>query len=162
MTFFIKKACSDEEIKQCLEIRFTVFVEGQHVPIHEELDGKDTTSDHYLLLCYGHPSGVARVRYVEDFAKIERVAILDEYQGRGFGREIMQFILSDLQQHALIKKVKLSSQTYAIPFYEKLGFLVCSDEYMDAGIPHKDMQLFFEAPLTSDILKPTKITWQNS
>jgi predicted GNAT family N-acyltransferase len=116
------------------------------VPIHEELDGKDAASDHYLLLCNGSPSGVARVRYVDDFAKIERVAILDEYQGRGFGREIMQFILSDLQQHALIKKVKLSSQTYAIPFYEKLGFLVCSDEYMDAGIPHKDMRLFFEAP----------------
>ena len=58
----------------------------------------------------------------------------------------MRFILSDLRQHALIKKVKLSSQTYAIQFYEKLGFQVCSDEYMDAGIPHKDMRLFFEAP----------------
>ncbi len=68
---------------------------------------------------------------------------MDEYQGKGLGREIMRFILSDLQKHALIKKVKLSSQTYAIPFYEKLGFLVCSDEYMDAGMPHKDMQLFF-------------------
>ena len=85
MTLFIKKACSDVEIKQCMKIRFTVFVEGQHVPIHEELDGKDAASDHYLLLCNGYPSGVARVRYVEAFAKIERVAILDEYQGRGFG-----------------------------------------------------------------------------
>ena len=144
MTLSIKKACSNEEIKQCQEIRFTVFVQGQQVPVHEELDGKDAESDHYLLLCNGSPTGVARVRYEADFAKIERVAILDEYQGRGFGREIMQFILSDLQQHALIKQVKLSSQSYAIPFYEKLGFQVCSGEYMDAGIPHKDMKLFLE------------------
>ena len=144
MTLFIKKACSDEEIQQCLDIRFTVFVEGQHVPIHEELDGKDTASDHYLLFYSGYPSGVARVRYLEDYAKIERVAILDEYQGRGFGREIMRLILSDLQQQTLIKQVKLSSQTYAIPFYEKLGFVVYGDEYMDAGIPHKDMKLFLE------------------
>lgn len=53
----------------------------------------------------------------------------------------MRFILSDLQSHSVIKKVNLCSQTHAIPFYEKLGFSVCSDEYMDAGIPHKDMML---------------------
>lgn len=144
MTIFIEKVSSDEEMKKCLEIRFKVFVEGQHVPLHDEVDGKDTESEHYLLLYNEHPSGTARVRYVEDFAKIERVAILEEYQGKGLGFALMRFILSDLQERTLIKKIKLSSQTYAIPFYEKLGFLTCSDEYMDAGIPHKDMQLFFE------------------
>ncbi|QEY52057.1 GNAT family N-acetyltransferase [Legionella longbeachae] len=144
MTIFIKKVSSDEDIKKCLEIRFKVFVEGQHVPLHEEVDGKDAESEHYLLLYNEYPSGTVRVRYVEDFAKIERVAILDEYQGKGLGVALMRFILSDLQQRTWIKKIKLSSQTYAIPFYEKLGFLICSNEYMDAGIPHKDMQLFFE------------------
>ncbi|KTD59742.1 GNAT family acetyltransferase [Legionella sainthelensi] len=144
MTIFIKKVSSDEDIKKCLEIRFKVFVEGQHVPLQEEVDGKDTESEHYLLWYHEHPCGTVRVRYVENFAKIERVAILDEYQGKGLGFALMRFILSDLQERTLIKKIKLSSQTYAIPFYEKLGFLICSDEYMDAGIPHKDMQLFFE------------------
>lgn len=144
MAIFIKKVSSDEDIKKCLEIRFKVFVAGQHVPLHEEVDGKDAESDHYLLLYNKHPSGTTRVRYVEDFAKIERVAILDEHQGKGLGFAIMRFILSDLQKHTLIKKIKLSSQTHAIPFYEKLGFIVCSNEYTDAGIPHKDMQLFFE------------------
>ncbi|KTD60655.1 GNAT family acetyltransferase [Legionella santicrucis] len=144
MAIFIKKISSDEDIKKCLQIRFKVFVEGQHVPLREDVDGKDDESDHYLLLSNEQPAGTARVRYVEDFAKIERVAILDEYQGKGLGFALMRFILSDLQKRTLIKKIKLSSQAYAIPFYEKLGFLVCSDEYMDAGIPHKDMRLFFE------------------
>ena len=137
----IKNAISDEDIQKCLEIRFKVFVEGQRVPIEEEQDGKDAKSEHYLLFINEHPVGTARVRCMDDFSKIERVAILDEHQGKGLGRDIMKFILSDLQRHLTVKKVKLSSQTYAIPFYEKLGFSVCSAEYMDAGIPHKDMEM---------------------
>jgi predicted GNAT family N-acyltransferase len=27
-----------------------------------------------------------------------------------------------------------------MPFYEKLGFAVCSEEYLDANIPHRDMR----------------------
>ena len=140
---FIKKVFSDEELEKCMEIRFDVFVEGQGVPIQEEVDGKDSISDHYLLFYNEYPSGVARVRYEADFAKIERVAVLGNCQGKGLGLKLMQFILSDLRQMSAVKKVKLSSQTYAISFYEKLGFVVCSEEYMDAGIPHKDMQLVF-------------------
>lgn len=139
----IQKVVSDEDLQKCLNIRLKVFVEGQRVPIEEEVDGKDAESEHYLLFVNEEPVGVARVRHVEDFSKIERVAILDKYQGRGLGHEIMKFILSDLRSHSTAKKVKLSSQTYAIPFYEKLGFMVCSDEYIDADISHKDMQLFF-------------------
>lgn len=139
----VKKAVSNDDIQACLEIRFKVFVDGQHVPKEEELDGKDADSVHYLLLNHQQPVGVARVRYLGDIAKIERVAILDEYQGRGLGREIMLFILSDLKHQSTVKIVKLGSQTHAIPFYEKLGFVVCGGEYMDAGIPHQDMQLVF-------------------
>jgi len=39
------------------------------------------------------------------------------------------------------KKVKLNAQTQALPFYEKLGFTVTSDEFLDAGIPHKAMEM---------------------
>ncbi len=139
----IKKAISDEDIQRCLEIRFKVFVEGQNVPLEEEVDGKDAESMHYLLFINEHPVGTARVRCMDSYSKIERVAILNESQGKGLGRDIMKFILSDIQNHSTVKKVRLSSQTYAIPFYEKLGFSVCSEEYMDACIPHKDMELMF-------------------
>ena len=143
MSLLIKKAISDEEIRQCMNIRFKVFVEGQNVPAQEELDGKDAEASHYLLLIDDHPAGVARVRCIDHYFKIERVAIIDEHQGKGLGKDIMQFILSDLKALSTFNKVKLGSQTHAIPFYEKLGFSVCSDEYMEAGIRHKDMQLTF-------------------
>jgi predicted GNAT family N-acyltransferase len=37
------------------------------------------------------------------------------------------------------KKFKLNAQTHAIPFYSRLGYEVASDEFLDAGIPHKTM-----------------------
>ena len=141
MKLLIKKIASPEEMTHCLKIRTIVFIEGQKVPIHEEMDGKDSESDHYLLFVNNQPAGVARVRFIEDFAKIERVAILEEYQGKGLGKEIMNKILADLRENAAVYTAKLSAQTYAIPFYEKLGFSICSEEYIDANIPHKDMKL---------------------
>lgn len=147
MNILVKKASSEEEIQQCLDIRNIVFVMGQHVPKCDEVDGKDQESDHYLLTIDSIPVGVARVRYIEHFAKIERVAILNAYQGQGIGAHLMKAILSDLKRSAAILAAKLSSQSYAIPFYEKLGFIVCSEEYMDANIPHKDMVLNFNQVL---------------
>jgi predicted GNAT family N-acyltransferase len=141
MNIIIKKVSSREEIDKCMEVRIKVFVEGQNVPFDEEVDGKDKDSDHYLLLLDDQPAGVTRVRFSDDYAKIERVAVLDEHQGKGLGKALMQKILADLKKNMLIRTAKLSAQTYAIPFYEKLGFVVCSEEYMDANIPHKDMSL---------------------
>lgn len=141
MSIKITRATSPEDIQQCMDIRITVFVEGQHVPIHLEVDGQDEDCQHYLLSIDENPAGTARVRFMDDYAKIERVAVLDTYKNKGFGKAIMQAILSDLKDNKVISMIKLSSQTYAIPFYEKLGFVICSEEYMDAGIPHKDMKL---------------------
>ncbi|CAM4451332.1 MAG: Acetyltransferase [Legionella sp.] len=144
MNVLVKKISAAAEMQVCHAIRHQVFVKGQNVPLHEEVDGLDATSEHYLLFLNQQPAGTARVRYIDDFAKIERVAILDAYQGQGLGHVLMNFIIETLQKNQQVKKAKLGAQSYAIPFYEKLGFVVCSDEYLDAGIPHKDMQLSFK------------------
>lgn len=141
MDILIKKVSAHDDLQKCLALRKTVFVQGQNVPLHEELDGKDEISDHYLLYVNSKHCGTARIRFIDDYAKIERVAILDEFRGKGLGIQLMQQILADLKNQPAIKKAKLSSQLYAVPFYAKLGFHTCSEEYMDAGIPHKDMIL---------------------
>lgn len=143
MNILIKKISSALELQQCLAIRHAVFVIGQNVPIAEELDGKDKESAHYLLVLDQQPVGTARVRYIKDYAKIERVAILDAFQNRGLGKKLMAVIMNDLKTQPQLHSALLSSQTHAIAFYEHLGFIVCSEEYLDANIPHKDMYYLF-------------------
>ncbi len=137
----IKNVSTSTEIDCCLAIRYQVFVVGQNVPLAEEVDGMDEHSEHYLLLYNQLPVGTARVRYLGKKAKIERVAILDDYQGRGLGHMLMNFIIKAIRANGQINNAVLGAQSYAIPFYEKLGFIVCSEEYLDANILHKDMQV---------------------
>ncbi|MFK5892208.1 MAG: GNAT family N-acetyltransferase, partial [Pseudomonadota bacterium] len=39
-----------------------------------------------------------------------------------------------------LNEVYLHAQTTAVPFYEKQGFKICSEKFMDADIPHKSMK----------------------
>ncbi len=66
----VKKIAEPTDLDRCIAIRYQVFVEGQKVPLHEEVDGLDPLSDHYLILFNQLPVGTARVRYIDDFAKL--------------------------------------------------------------------------------------------
>jgi predicted GNAT family N-acyltransferase len=141
---WVKKTSAVADIQMCLAIRYQVFVKGQNVPIEEEEDGLDAGCEHYLLFLNQLPVGTARVRYVKDSAKIERVSILEAYQKQGLGYTLMNAIIEDIKQNHPVSSAKLESQSHAIPFYEQFGFVVCSGEYLDAGIPHKNMRLRFK------------------
>ena len=72
---------------------------------------------------------------------IGRVAVLAHARGTGAGRKAMDF----LEQSALARhgasgtvRVELSAQDHAMPFYERLGYTVHGDGYLDEGIPHHD------------------------
>ncbi|MEQ9115820.1 MAG: GNAT family N-acetyltransferase [Rickettsiales bacterium] len=141
MGVVVKKISNISQLNQCLEIRRVVFIEGQKVPVDIEIDGRDGESEHFLLLIDESPSGTARVRYYDEVAKIERVAILEKHQGKGLGKKLMQGIIDCLKEEKAVRKLFLGSQSHAIKFYENLGFTVCGEEYIEAGIPHKNMEL---------------------
>ena len=50
--------------------------------------------------------------------------------------------MNKIETYALengIDNFKLNAQTHAIPFYSRLGYEVVSEEFLDAGIPHRTM-----------------------
>jgi len=132
---------NSQDFEKCPAIRRAVFIIGQNVPEDLEIDGLDKNSIHYMISINHTPVGTARVRYLDKKAKIERVAVLSEYQGHGIGKKLMQFIIKDIKKSNSVTQIVLSSQVHAIPFYQRLGFNVCSEEYLDANIPHKDMAM---------------------
>jgi len=135
----IVKVTTEDQLKDAFTIRKTVFVEEQQVPEEEEIDQFEDAADHFVLYDENHPVGAGRFRVVDGKGKVERICVLSSYRGKGAGKIIMEAI----EQHALekgLKKLKLNAQTHAIPFYEKLQYEVVSDEFLDAGIPHKTME----------------------
>jgi ElaA protein len=133
-------AATLDELDTCLAIRRVVFIEGQDVPEHEEVDGRDPDCLHYIGRLEGTASATARVLPLGEKAKIQRVAVLEQARSGGAGSKLMRFILDDLRGRGFEAAV-LGSQTHAIGFYKRLGFEAYGPEYDDAGIPHRDMSL---------------------
>ncbi len=129
-----------EDMADVLEIRRVVFIVGQDVPEHEERDGKDEEAIHLIARHDGKAVGTARILLIDGVGKIGRVAVLDEMRGKGLGRDIMKAALDELRREG-VSKAKLAAQTHALGFYEALGFVAEGPEFMDAGIPHRDMTL---------------------
>jgi ElaA protein len=127
-----------EDIAACLQIRLTVFVAEQAVPLIEEVDDWDSVATHYLACLADVPCGTARlVRLSDDEAKIGRVAVLKSRRGLGLGSALMEHILSN--EGAAFRRLRLDSQLTALSFYEKFGFRAAGGVFMDAGIPHRTM-----------------------
>lgn len=136
-------AKDEKQREEAFQVRHIVFVEEQNVPLDEEIDEYEETSTHFVLYNdEGEPIGAGRFREVDHYGKIERICVLPSYRKLGAGKLIMEKIIEFAKENGY-SKIKLNSQTHAIPFYEKLGFVVTSGEFMDAGIPHKTMELTF-------------------
>jgi predicted GNAT family N-acyltransferase len=90
---------------------------------------------HYLV-----DGGTARMIARGDTAKIGRVAVMPSHRGTGLGLKIMQGVMDDARTRGF-KLAELESQTYAIPFYAKLGFVAEGPDYDDgSGIMHRLMR----------------------
>lgn len=129
---------NQKELEDAFSIRTTVFIDEQNVPPEEELDQYEDEATHFVLYQDGSPIGAGRFRFVDSYGKVERICVLKAARKTGAGKKIM----TGIEDYALkndIHHLKLNSQTHAIPFYAGLGYEVVSEEFMDAGIPHKTM-----------------------
>lgn len=122
-----------------LKIRTAVFVQEQGVPKELEHDESDELSFHVLLIKNGQD--IATGRLLED-GHIGRVCVLKEFRGQGFGALVIKALVREAVDRQM-DEVVLSSQVHALSFYEKLGFEVASEEYLEAGISHKEMKYKF-------------------
>lgn len=132
----------DPEMAKCFEIRKKVFVQEQHCPEEEEFDAVDKYA--MFAAVYdddGNIVGTGRV-FIDDQGRYHagRIAVLKEARGNSYGDFIVR-MLCDRAFNNGAEKVHLGAQIQAIGFYEKIGFVVCGEEYQDAGIPHKPMIL---------------------
>ncbi|MFW2372643.1 MAG: GNAT family N-acetyltransferase [Gammaproteobacteria bacterium] len=118
-------------------IRLKVFVEEQQVPIELEWEGNDDDY-HYVLALDNKNQAIATGRIGAD-GHIGRMAVLKPWRHKGVGSTMLEALLEYAQQQN-IDRIFLNSQSSAIPFYEKQGFQIISEEFMDAGIPHKTME----------------------
>ena len=135
----VRRVSSDGELADALAVRRTVFIEEQGVPEHRELDGEDDDATHFVAYDDGEPVGAARLReYEPDVGKVERVAVVEPRRGEGLGAELMDAVEATAAASGYDELV-LHAQVPVVEFYERLDYEVTSEEFEDAGIPHREM-----------------------
>jgi predicted GNAT family N-acyltransferase len=128
---------SDELVK----LRTRVFVGEQNVPASLEMDGRDTECAHVKALIDDVIIGTGRL-LPDGF--IGRMCVLKEYRNRGIGAMMLKNLLQQAVDNGH-RKVSLNSQSAVISFYEKFGFIIDSEEFIEAGIPHQRMVLYLNS-----------------
>lgn len=119
-------------------VRRLVFIEEQSVSSELEIDGRDDRCVHALALDGERAVATGRID-LEKQGKVGRVAVLQEYRGRGIGTRIMETLVEVAREHGL-RSIWFHAQESAITFYEKLGYALEGGSFMEAGIPHRKMR----------------------
>jgi predicted GNAT family N-acyltransferase len=121
----------------CLAVREQVFVIEQAVPREDERDEFDAISRHVLARdLAGNPIGTGRLT---PKTVIGRMAVLSDWRGKQIGAAILNTLIEQARALAY-PAVELHAQTHAVRFYEKFGFTVYGDEFVECGIKHFHMR----------------------
>ena len=124
-----------DELLKVHMVRAIVFMAGQQCPYHIEIDEHEYSSLHILGELDGEPVAAARLRFVDGFAKFERIAVREPWRGKGIGHRLVDYMMQVARQHGF-EQMKMHAQQYLIDFYRKHGFEPRGDVFKEADIDH--------------------------
>lgn len=135
-----------DELYDILQLRSEVFVVEQNC-VYNDLDSHDKEAIHQFLRKDGVMVACSRLlkpgSRFNDYS-IGRVVVKESERGTGIGIEMMEEAKAYILKEWKADKIKISAQKYLQKFYEDLGFVVITEEYLEDGIPHFGMLLEYK------------------
>ena len=71
--------------------------------------------------------------------RLRQMAVINDLQGKGIGRALMQFA-ENLARDRGYKKITMHARKNALGFYEKMGYKALGKEFHEITIPHYVME----------------------
>jgi len=131
---------SNIELYELMALRQEVFVVEQDCP-YLDADGKDQEAWHLLgydeqgkLIAYTRllDKGTTYLNYIS----IGRVVTSPAARGKGYGGQIMNESIRQIQHLYGAQDIKISAQVYLEQFYRSMGFESIGEGYLEDDIPH--------------------------
>lgn len=120
--------------------------------------GREEACEHFVGV-FDHPQGervlAAATLYApppgsdEPFGKVAQVCVDPQRQNEGIGQKLMVAIEARAFGELGLPGLYCHAQLIAIPFYEKIGWKISSDTFLEAGIKHKRMEIVAPDPSLS-------------
>lgn len=132
-----------QNLEDAIFIRKEVFIKEQGVNEADEFDGTDAKFNSKIIVLYKNEKPFATGRLIEKENKlfIGRVAVLKEFRGLNYGIILMEKLIEKAKKDFKYNEIYIHSQSYAVKFYEKIGFVAFGEEFLDADIKHFNMKL---------------------
>lgn len=71
--------------------------------------------------------------------RLRQMAVTSGLQGKGIGRVLMTFA-ENIARDRGFKRLTMHARKTAVGFYEKNGYSICSEEFVEVTIPHYVME----------------------
>jgi predicted GNAT family N-acyltransferase len=133
-----KVVTTPDELLKVFCVRSIVFVEEQQCPYKIEHDEYDYSAFHILGEDDGEPFAAGRVRFMGEYAKLERIAVRRGWRDRGLGHELVDFMIGVAKEQGF-KSFKMHAQAHLCEFYRRHGFEVHGGMFQEANIDHYAM-----------------------
>ena len=127
------------ELYELLKVRTEIFVVEQNC-IYQDMDDKDYDSLHIFYENAGKVSACLRA-FIKEKDVVQVGRVLSAEHGKGLGGKILKEGLEIIKEKYNPKRIYIEAQCYATGYYEREGFEICSDVFLEDGIPHVQMEL---------------------
>ena len=113
-------AASLSELMQVVAIRSAVFLAEQDCPYDEEFDGNDFCALHLIGFVGKEPAACIRIRFFAEFAKLERLAVRQEFRRSCLAVEICR-AATELVRLKGYTRIYGHVQERVVPLWKRLG-----------------------------------------
>jgi len=112
-----------EDLMRVVSIRGAVYIGQQECPYGEEFDGNDLSATHLLGYVGREPVGCVRLRFFADFAKMERVAVRNEFRHSHIVMHLARAAFRLCQKKGYTR-MYAHSQKRLLKFWSRFGFRI--------------------------------------
>lgn len=119
----------DDILRKPLGLRFT----------EDELEAE---KDNLLIAAFEDERILGCCMLVEEkpgVARLRQMAVLNDLQGKGIGRALMNFA-ENIARDRGFKHIRMHARSNAVGFYEKVGYRAIGEPFMEVTIPHFIME----------------------
>jgi predicted GNAT family N-acyltransferase len=128
------------EYQQMLKLRDDIL--RKPLGLSFSTDELEKEKDHLLIAAYedDHMLGCCMLVKENTYtARLRQMAVINDLQGKGIGKALMQFA-ENLARDRGFRKLTMHARKNAIGFYEKLGYRCVGNEFVEITIPHYIME----------------------
>lgn len=132
---------TSKELYEILKARAEIFIMEQNIH-YQDMDNIDYDSLHCFFMEHDKVIAYLRAFYQKgnkDIVKIGRVLTIKH--GKSIGKDLMEQSIKTIKEKFKCKKICINAQKHAVGFYEKFGFDVTSEDFLEEKVIHNTMEL---------------------